>query len=327
MNDGGQAEEETDNANRSVIRSGAGSYSREIARISVAQICEAIGFEGFKESALDSLADIAIRYISNLGKISKFHANLAGRAESNVFDVAQGLKDLSLPQGFSGNSNIHTDCKFFLAVVTDIMHYVETSQEVPFAQLVQKFPVVRERKGIPSFSQIGDFPSFKHVPPWLPELPDPHTYIRTPVWNERLSNLCEDKIELAKQHRKAKRSLLSLQQRLLCNESSSSLDGGKAGNQFLASPLQNVETKVSLLNMFAPAIKSMRDGSLDSGSDREKIAPERRGKMVFDEPLELSIRNKAESWFGLEDERGDKKRRVEFIIRQSLENQQELSGL
>ncbi|GER36855.1 transcription initiation factor TFIID subunit 8 [Striga asiatica] len=312
MSDGGQAEEETDNANHSVARSGAGSYSREIARIAAAQICEAIGFEGFKESALDSLADIAIRYISNLGKVSKFHANLAGRTESNVFDVAQGLEDLSLRS----------------AVVTDIKHYVETSQEIPFAQPVLQFPVVREQKVLPSFSQIGDSPSFKHVPPWLPELPNPHTYIHTPVWNERVLDIREDKIELARQHRKAERSLLSLQQRLLCNGSSSSLAGGKTGNLFLASPLQTGEKKVSLLNMFAPAIKSMRNGSLDSGSDGEKIVFERRrGKMVFGEMLELRIRNKAESWFGREDERDDKRRRVEFILRQSLENQQELPGL
>ncbi|KAK6126220.1 hypothetical protein DH2020_040041 [Rehmannia glutinosa] len=343
MSDGGEAEGRRDEQNNSIIRSGASNYGRAISRISVAQVCESIGFEGFDESALDSLADIVIRYLCDLGKTSKFYANLAGRTECNVFDVAQGLEDLGMPQGFPGASEIHTDC-----VVSS----------------------GAERKLIPSFLQMGETPSSKHIPAWLPAFPDPHTYVRTPVWNERVSDPRTDKIELARQHRKAERSLLSLQQRLLCNGSSVAAtsagpdDGGnlvevnKMENPFLANPLQagerdvspvslpkklsgetHTENHVSLLETFAPAIEAMKDG-LDSGSDGEKIIPEKRssvflefkrGKKVFGEPLDLRIRNKdpgrTGSWFGREDEKDDKKRRVEFILRQSMENQQELPQL
>ncbi|PWA94952.1 Bromodomain transcription factor [Artemisia annua] len=45
--------------------------------------------------------------------------------------------------------------------------------------------------------------------------PDPHTYVHTPVWNERTSDPRADKVELARQKRKAESSLLSLQKRLL----------------------------------------------------------------------------------------------------------------
>ncbi|CAA0842922.1 Transcription initiation factor TFIID subunit 8 [Striga hermonthica] len=374
MNDGGRAEGKTDEPNHSIGQPCAGSYSWAIARTAVAQICETVGFEGFNDSALDSLADIVVRYIRDLGKISKFYANLAGRIESNVFDVAQGLEDLGLPQGLSAamDIHIHTDCKVGSCAITEIKHYIETSQEVPFAQPVQKFPVIREGKAIRSFSQVDEFPSFKHIPPWLPAFPDPHTYIRTPVWNERISDPRADKIELARQQRKAERSLLSLQQRVLCNgQSSSSVpepsesDDGKMGDPFFVNPLHAGEKQISLVKKaFAPAIESMRDG-LESGSDGEKhvslvetfapaiesmkdgldwgndggkiVVPEKRaisvflelkkGKKVFGEPLDLRIRHKAESWFGREDERDDKKRRVEFILRQSLENQQELPQL
>ncbi|KAK6126212.1 hypothetical protein DH2020_040055 [Rehmannia glutinosa] len=334
MSDGGEAEGRRDEHNNSIIRSGASNYGRAISRIAVAQVCESIGFEGFDESALDSLADIVIRYLCDLGKTSKFYANLAGRTECNVFDVAQGLEDLGMPQGFPGASEIHTDCVVSSGAVREIKEYVETAEEIPFAQPVQRFPVIRERKLIPSFLQMGETPSSKHIPAWLPAFPDPHTYVRTPVWNERVSDPRTDKIELARQHRKAERSLLlaaaavvlerEMFHQLVCLKS------------FL---VRHTENHVSLLETFAPAIEAMKDG-LDSGSDGEKIIPEKRssvflefkrGKKVFGEPLDLRIRNKdpgrTGSWFGREDEKDDKKRRVEFILRQSMENQQELPQL
>ncbi|KAL6585401.1 hypothetical protein OROMI_002045 [Orobanche minor] len=362
MSDGGKDEGKRDKQNNSTIQSGAINYGRAISRTAVAQICESTGFEGFHESALDSLAGMAIRYICDLGKTSKFYANLSGRCECNVFDIVQGLEDLVLPQGFSGASVLYTDCKLSSGAIREIKEYVESADESPFAQPVQQFPVIRERNMIPSFLQMGETPSFKHVPQWLPAFPDPHTYIWTPVWNERVSDPRADKIELARQHRKAERSLLNLQQRLLGNGSataaiSSELDS-ETDNPFLAKPVHagerdvlpvtltgnlsagtHAEKHVSLLDTFAPAIEAMKDG-LDFESDVEKIIPEKRvsmflefkgGKKVFGEPLDLRIRNwasgKTASWFGREDERDDKKRRVEFILRQSLENQQELPQL
>ncbi|KAG8374222.1 hypothetical protein BUALT_Bualt11G0108600 [Buddleja alternifolia] len=366
MSDGGKAEGKSDEENYSVIRSGANHFGREISRTAVAQVCESIGFEGFNESALDSLADIAIRYVCDLGKTSKLYANVAGRAECNVFDVIQGLEDLCMPQGFSGASEIYTDCLMSSGAIREIKDYVEKADEVPFAQPVPQFPVIRERKMIPSFLQIGETPASKHIPAWLPAFPDLHTYVRTPVWNERVSDPRTDKIELARQHRKAERSLLSLQQRLLCNGSSVAatsaepdvdghkLEVNKMENPFLSRPSlagevdvssvtlpaklssdAHKEKHVSLLETFAPAIEAMKDG-LDSGSDGEKILPEKRtsvflefkGKKVFGEPLDLRIRKKdsgrTAAWFRPEVEKDDKRRRVEFILRQSMENQQEL---
>ncbi|KAG6403776.1 hypothetical protein SASPL_136008 [Salvia splendens] len=67
MSDGGEAEGKRDENNDSNMRFGAGGYSRAIARVAMARICEGIGFEGVNESALDSLADIAFRYVCELG--------------------------------------------------------------------------------------------------------------------------------------------------------------------------------------------------------------------------------------------------------------------
>ncbi|KZV26046.1 transcription initiation factor TFIID subunit 8 [Dorcoceras hygrometricum] len=369
MNGGGEADAKKDDQGP-VTRSGTNKFGRAISRVFVAQMCESIGFQGVNESALDSLAGIVIRYIGDLGKSAKFHANLAGRAECNVFDVIQGLVDLGSSQGFYGVSDVRNDCIISSDPIKELEEYVVSAEEIPFAQQVPQFPVVRGRKMIPSFSQMGETPGSKHIPVWLPAFPDPHTYIQTPVWNERDTDPRTDMIELARQRRKAERSLLSLQQRLVCN--GSLLAGASSGDlaeqdhvgksdvfeNSVVKPLRDggrnllpvnvhdklpgesrTEKQASLLETFAPAIEAMKDG-LDSGSDADKLLPQKRkpiflelkgGRKVFGESLDLRIQNKAaartSSWFEREDEKDDKKRRVEFILRKSMENQLELPQL
>ncbi|CAI9766330.1 unnamed protein product [Fraxinus pennsylvanica] len=415
MSDGGKVESKIGKESP-ITRAGENDFGRAISKIAVAQICENVGFDSFNESALDSLADLAIRYLLDLGKTAKFYSNLAGRTESNVFDIIQGLDDLGMSSGFSGASEVEVNCAISSGFVTEIRGYVESADETPFAQPVPHFPVARQWRLIPSFLQMGETPGFKHIPEWLPAFPDPHTYIHSAMWNERVSDPRTDKIELARQHRKAERALLSLQQRLVCNglpmastsaepdDDWNGLEVNDIKNQVLANPLEDeeqdespailsgklsgeakMENHVSLLETFAPAIEAMKDGLSDSGNDGEKnflskrrpakisgeahtekhvsfletFAPaieamkdglsdsgsygeksfpgkrpavclEFKGcKKVFGESLDLRIRNKnfgrTAPWFGREDEKDDKKRRVEFILRQSMENQQELT--
>ncbi|OIS97934.1 transcription initiation factor tfiid subunit 8 [Nicotiana attenuata] len=82
-------------------RASTDDFGRAISRIAAAQICENIGFEGFNESALDSFADITVKYLYDLGKTATFCAILAGRTEVNVFDVIEGLGDLGGSTGAS----------------------------------------------------------------------------------------------------------------------------------------------------------------------------------------------------------------------------------
>ncbi|XP_019255110.1 PREDICTED: transcription initiation factor TFIID subunit 8-like [Nicotiana attenuata] len=84
-------------------RASTDDFGRAISRIAAAQICENIGFEGFNESALDSFADITVKYLYDLGKTATFCAILAGRTEVNVFDVIEGLGDLGGSTGASKN--------------------------------------------------------------------------------------------------------------------------------------------------------------------------------------------------------------------------------
>lgn len=361
-------------------RSSGNEFGRSISKIAVAQICASVGFEGFNESALESLADIAVRYLSDLGKTSKSYANLASRTDSNVFDIIQALEDLELGAGFSGASEIN-QCSMSSGVVREIIGFVDSSEEIPFAQPVPSFPVVKQQLGIPSFMQMGETPEVKHIPAWLPAFPDAHTYRRTVVWNERVTNPREDKIELARQNRKAERSLLSLQQRLVGNDAEEPDKGlemvGVNGidNPFISKPLQAGEKEVTLpilpakqagqkevsplvlpatgygkeghsgnyssfLDTFAPAIKATKEVISESENSMEiselvkrpALCLEfKRRKKVIHEPLDLRLQNKnasrTSSWFGRDDEKDDKKRRAEYILRQALENQQDIGQL
>ncbi|XAR69132.1 hypothetical protein NMG60_11000612 [Bertholletia excelsa] len=376
MSDGGKVESkrQTENEDEAPKRANADEFGRAVSRTAVAQVCESVGFESFSESALESLTDIAVRYLCDLGKTASFYANLAGRTECNVFDIVQGLEDLSSSRGFSGAFEV-SYCLTGSGTVKEIIDFVESAEEIPFAQPVPHFPVIRNRVLTPSFLQMNENPTFKHIPPWLPAFPDPHTYKRTPTWNERATDPRADKIELARQRRKAERSLLSLQQRLVCNTNGAAVASTSAGenndqkdlqiakttNPFLARPLQAgerdispasrpamllddaaaaAENSLSVLDTFAPAIEAMKDGICDTVDNGKKVLPNHRpsvrfnfktGKKILGESVDLSLWSKSSkktsSWVGRDDEKDDKKRRAELILRQSMDNPQELTQL
>ncbi|XP_077211299.1 TBP-associated factor 8 [Tasmannia lanceolata] len=365
---GGESGRKNENEAKKTVDSGGDDFGRAVTRIAVAQICEGTGFQSFQQSALEALSDIAIRYLLDLGRTVHFCANLAGRTECNVFDIIQGLEDLGSFQGFSGASDVNR-CLVSSGTVREISQFVNLAEEIPFARPLPRFPVRRGRKPTPSFSQIGETPPSKHIPDWLPAFPDPHTYIHTPVWNERETDLRTDKLEQARQRRKAEQSLLSLQHRLACNgtalpNSMDISDGGKAkqvveSNSFLAPPLQFwekdvspvilpdklsnedvLENRISVLKTFAPAIEAAKSGFCDSEDSERKSLPYKRPTVHFRVGIDkkslatplafsaqnLSVENRA-SWVLRDDERDDKKRRAEQILKEAMGNPHELPQL
>lgn len=369
MSNGGRVDDVEFDENRN--RVAADEFGRSIAKIAVTQICERVGFDSCNDSALEVLADIAIRFVKDLGKTAKFYANVANRTECNVFDVIQSLEDLDSPIGFPGGSE---GCSSLLGsgAMKEVMEYVEVIEEVPFAQPVASFPIVRNRKLTPSFVQMGETPEFKHVPDWLPAFPDPHTYIYSPVWNERTSDPRADKVELARQRRKAESSLLNLQKRLLSSGSAVtstsevSVNGGKKRRFLVVNDGETVkhltegekanvvgdfnsgqradepdiENHVSILETFAPVIQGLNGRVSESGENGERDFLDKRpavrlnfnyGRKMIGDSLDLRLWNRGtgriSSWFGRDDIMDDKKRRAEYILRQSMENQLDLPQL
>ncbi|KAF8389922.1 hypothetical protein HHK36_024441 [Tetracentron sinense] len=366
MSDGG-GESGRENEQDVKNRVGSDDFGRAIAKIAVAQICECTGFQSIQQSALEALSDILIRYLCDLGKTAHFYVNLAGRTDCNIFDIFQVLGDLGCLQSISRASNVN-HCLAGSGTVQEIIQYVNLAEEIQFAQPLPRFPVIRNPRLTPSFLQIGETSTSKHIPAWLPAFPDPHTYIHTPMWNERSTDPRTEKIEQARQRRKAEQSLLSLQQRLKCNVSAvlasvDPRDDGKlrqvvVSNPFLTTPFQFEEKDVSpvvlseklsnetvvgkpvsVLETFAPAIEAVKSGFCDSVDGDKNVLQNKRPAVNFKfgickkslgSPPDLSLKKKGggktDSWFG-DDEKDDKKRRAKQILKESMENPQELAQL
>ncbi|EEF34770.1 tbp-associated factor taf, putative [Ricinus communis] len=312
----GRVQEKSQLAKRKSGSSGD-EFARSIAKIAVAQICECTGFQTFQQSALETLSDVTVRYICNLGKLAQGNANSAGRIEGNAFDIIQALEELCSSQGFASASDVD-HCIASSGIVRDIAQYVSDADDVPFAYSIPPFPIVRERKLAPIFSQIGEKPPWEHIPDWLPAFPDPQIYLQSPTVNEGATDLNMQKFEPARLHPKIDRSLL--QQPFTSSGSqgpSSNVPAGGyegklivEGNPFVAAPLQCGEKEVShvvppaklsnetavrnpiehnrladnhvsVLNTFAPAIKAMNSRLCDSEEGQKKVLLNQRPAIQF----------------------------------------------
>ncbi|KAI3996832.1 hypothetical protein MKX01_021108 [Papaver californicum] len=292
---------------------GSDEFGLAIARIAVAQICETYGFQSFQQSALESLSDIAIRYLCELGKTAHFYANLTDRTECNVFDIIQGFEDLGSAHGFTGASDVNR-CSTSSGTVTEIIQFVNYTEEIPFARPVPQFPVTKHRKPTPSFLQMSEIPEGKHIPNWLPAFPDRHTYTHSPTSSEREIDRRKEKnhrSEELRQHKKSEWSLLNLHQRLACNglvatTSTDPEDAAKAkhaadSNPYLAPPLQLGEmdtssviiparvsneaipdkNQTSVLDVFVPAIEASKGANCETWDSDKKVLPNKRPVVNF----------------------------------------------
>ncbi|EES17247.1 hypothetical protein BDA96_08G154500 [Sorghum bicolor] len=299
--------------------SGSGSgdeFGRAVARAAVAQALEAAGFDCAHRSAVDAVVDVLLRYITHLGRSAAFHANLAGRALANELDVIQALEEVGNDtDGFAGAAATG-HCLVGSGVVRDLMAFVDTKDEVPFARPLPRFPVQRVQPPQPTASPAsaaaaeGRDAGMRHVPEWLPAFPDPHTYVSTEVWVEPPPTKDRvDKVEQVRQRRKAEKSLLSLQRRLAMAgadgfrpavgvEQDSAEKGkeiqaaGTKRNPFLEPALPPGEKdvsevdmppekkKLSVLEAFAPAIQARTVREIDAGAgvdqNQRSIVPKER---------------------------------------------------
>ncbi|PRQ53355.1 putative bromodomain associated domain, transcription factor TFIID, subunit 8 [Rosa chinensis] len=375
---GGESGREHEQSNRALRKSSGGGdeFARAISKIAVAQVCEIVGFQTFQLSALETLSDVAVQYIRNVGKTAHLYANLSGRTDCNVFDIIQGLEDLSMAQGFAGASDIN-HCLASSGTVKEISQYVTETEHVPFAYSTPQFPVIKDRKLTLSFWQSGEETPGEHIPTWLPAFPEPHTYSQSTTCNERATEPDSAIVEQEKQQRNVERATLNFQRRLVCNGMEGpSVDPGdvekakqaRENNPFLATPLQFGETEVSqvtlpaklsieateeilvaenhakdkcssVLETFAPAIEAIKNKSFELEED-QKILSSRKptvqfkigmskkslGTMLHSGPHKKGF-EEVYPWFGRENGKDEKKRRAEKILKNSMENSQELAQL
>ncbi|CAI9090486.1 OLC1v1025265C1 [Oldenlandia corymbosa var. corymbosa] len=157
-----------------------------ITRVSVAQICQSVGYKKAQNRALDILSNIAGRFIQAIADSATVSANSGGRTESNLADIVSALEELGSVQGFVGAHELQgSHCLMSSSVLKGIMRVVDWNEESPFAQPIPK-------KILPDVKKSGCQTGLVHVPRWLPEMPEItgnglglETKIRTEVmWEE-----------------------------------------------------------------------------------------------------------------------------------------------
>lgn len=146
-------------------------FHTAVARIAVAQICKSAGYRGAQTSALETLTDVAVRYLQSLAKSAATSAGSTGRTQCNLLDIIFASEELHSDIGFHGNSDPKrrlyslTDS----SILRDLMMFVNRTREIPFAQplprLCHTLPLNR-----PCFS--GESAKWNHIPRWLPSFPE-----------------------------------------------------------------------------------------------------------------------------------------------------------
>ncbi|KAK6929365.1 Zinc finger, RING-type [Dillenia turbinata] len=144
-----------------------------LPKIAVAQICQSIGFKSSQISALETLSDIAGRYMEALAGIAVSAANSAGRTQSNLLDVVSAMEVLNSPQGFRSAWNVKQSL-MKSKTLEDAMIFLRTTDEIPFAKPIPR--TNSRNKETTTMDSSVTRPLPVHIPNWLPRFPDPSTY-------------------------------------------------------------------------------------------------------------------------------------------------------
>ena len=70
--------------------------TRHALRTAVAQVCLAIGWTSIHNTPLNIMVDVLHRFIAQVGRTSQSRAELYGRTDSNVLDLALTFDDLGV---------------------------------------------------------------------------------------------------------------------------------------------------------------------------------------------------------------------------------------
>ncbi|KAL0968741.1 hypothetical protein UPYG_G00271120 [Umbra pygmaea] len=110
------------------------SYARSLLRVSVAQICQALGWDAVQLTACDLLSDVLHRYIQQLARGCHRYSELYGRTDPVLDDVGQAFRLLGVS-------------------LSELEDYVHNLEPVGFAHQTALFPV--SKNNVLQFPQSG----------------------------------------------------------------------------------------------------------------------------------------------------------------------------
>ena len=158
-------------------------FSFAIARTAVSQICRSVGYKRSKFNALEALTNVTTKYIEAIARSAASFANASNRTESNLFDLINGIHDLSSVRGFPGGSKIHKSNLLKSAALKEIVDFVKFSNEVPFSKPIHtknacgsQNPEITIESGTPVYCSQNAKAQGLHIPRWLPDFPSESLY-------------------------------------------------------------------------------------------------------------------------------------------------------
>ncbi|KAK7290684.1 hypothetical protein RIF29_05278 [Crotalaria pallida] len=149
-------------------------FALTVNKIAVAQICQSIGYKRSKCNALETLTNVATKYIQAIARSASSFANASNRTDVNFFDLVNGINDMSSDRGFSGGSTMHKSNLLKSGALRDIMSFVNLSNEVPFAKpnLEHNVDSCTSTSACCQEAKVQHL----HIPRWLPDFPKESLY-------------------------------------------------------------------------------------------------------------------------------------------------------
>ncbi|XP_007235047.3 transcription initiation factor TFIID subunit 3 [Astyanax mexicanus] len=100
------------------------SYARALLRVSVAQVCQALGWDAVQLSACDLLSDLLERYLQQLARGCHRYSELYGRTDPVLSDVDRAF-------GLMGVN------------IAELEDYINQLEPVAFSQQIPQFPITK----------------------------------------------------------------------------------------------------------------------------------------------------------------------------------------
>jgi len=228
--------------------------------------------------------------LEEIGFRSHVKAEVACRTESNFHDVRSALKELSVS-------------------LDDLYMFAAISDELPFNKHVPQFPakkVVSTKDQTLNDNNNESQIFLPHIPKHLPPLPEPHTFMQTAVFDERVSDARLIRKRKSKEKRQVETSLAKLHEKL-GNKPIINYDTARKGkgNPYLSAVKVRTKESKSEFKESVPTALKIVPTPLQKGLQRKEM-----GSRVAEENEEnKKIVSELE-----ESERLKKKQRAEQIL-------------
>jgi hypothetical protein len=143
------------------------NYARELLKISISQLCDAIGFDTTSEIAIDILVDVCERQFHQLAKQTSSLIQLNHRSQPNFFDLLSILSE---------NKNLN---------IENLQDYLTQFKSLPFSQDIIQFPHKKRNqfylrippKDSQQVLERDQNETTDYIYDWLPLFPDRNLFI------------------------------------------------------------------------------------------------------------------------------------------------------